>query len=51
MGRIDPRKESVSRIGLVLLRTAKTQWPEQDYDKSVWERKTYSYDVVSYFRL
>jgi hypothetical protein len=48
---IDPRKESVSRIGLVLLRTAKTQWPEQDYDKSVWERKTYSYDVVSYFRL
>jgi len=48
---IDPRKEPVSRIGLVLLRTAKTQWPEQDYDKSVWERKVYSYDVVAYSRL
>jgi len=48
---IDPRKEPVSRIGLVLLRTAKTQWPEQDYNKSVWERKAYSYDVVTYFKL
>jgi hypothetical protein len=48
---IDPRKERVSGIGLVLLRTAKTKWPEQDYDKSLWERKAFSYDVVAYFRL
>jgi hypothetical protein len=51
---IDPSREQVSRIGLVLIRIAKTQWPEQDYDKTVWERIEFSYhsdpNLVTYFR-
>ena len=47
---IDPRFEDVSRVGLVLLRIAKTKWPEQEYDESVWERKEYSPGLVAYFR-
>lgn len=42
-------------VGLVLLRIAKTRWPEQDYDKTIWERKDLSYhsdpNLVVYFRL
>ena len=42
-------------VGLVLLRIAKTQWPEQDYDKTIWERIDLSYhsdpNLVVYFRL
>lgn len=42
-------------VGLVLLRIAKTQWPEQDYDKTIWERIEFSYNsdpnLVAYFRL
>jgi hypothetical protein len=48
---IDPRLEDVSRVGLILLRIAKTEWPEQEYDESVWERKEYSPGLVAYFRL
>jgi hypothetical protein len=48
---IVPGKVQVSRVGLVLLRIGKTQWPEQDYDESIWERKEYPFDVVIYFRL
>jgi hypothetical protein len=52
---IDPSKEQLSRIGLVLIRIAKTKWPEQDYDKTVWERMEFSYhsdpNLVTYFRL
>ena len=48
---IDPNKESVSRIGLVLIRIGKTKWPEQEYDKSMWERKAYPFAVVTYVRL
>lgn len=47
---IDPRFEDVSSVGLVLLRIAKTKWPEQEYDESVWERKEYSFGLVAYFR-
>jgi len=47
----DPRKEQITRIGLVLIRIAKTKWPIQGYDKSIWERKEYPYDVVAYFGL
>jgi hypothetical protein len=32
---------SRSSVGLVFLRIAKTEWPEQDYDESIWERKEY----------
>jgi hypothetical protein len=46
-----PGKEEVPSIGMVLLRIAKTKWPEQEYDKSVWERKEYSPGLVAYFRL
>jgi hypothetical protein len=38
-------------VGLVILRIAKTKWPEQDYDETMWERKEYPLDVVIYFRL
>ncbi len=48
---IDPTKEQVSRIGLVLIRIGKTKWPEQEYDKSMWERKEYPFAVVAYVRL
>ena len=48
---IDPTKEQVSRIGLVLIRIGKTKWPEQEYDKSMWERKEYPFAVVTYVRL
>ena len=48
---IDPSKEQVSRVGLVLLRIAKTKWPAQEYDESVWERKEYPFVIVAYFRL
>lgn len=41
-------------VGLVLLRIAKTRWPEQDYDKTIWERIDLSYhsdpNLVVYFR-
>jgi hypothetical protein len=47
----DPGKEQVPRIGLVLIRIAKTKWPKQGYDKSIWERKEYPFDIVAYFRL
>lgn len=47
----DPRNEQVTRIGMVLLRIAKTKWPEQGYDESIWERKEYPLDIVAYFRL
>ena len=47
---IDPRKEPVSRIGLVLIRIAKTKWPESEYDKSMWERTEYPFDLVVYVR-
>jgi hypothetical protein len=47
----DPRKEEVSGVGMVLFRIAKTKWPEQEYDESVWERKEYSFGLVAYFRL
>ena len=48
---IDPRKEKVPPIGLVLLQIAKTEWPEPDYDESIWERKEYPLDIVVYFGL
>ena len=38
-------------MGFVILRIAKTNWPEQDYDETVWERKEYPFDVVIYFKL
>jgi hypothetical protein len=42
-------------VGLVLIRIAKTRWPEQDYDKTIWERIDLSYhsdpNLVVYFRL
>jgi hypothetical protein len=45
---------SSSSVGLIFLRIAKTKWPEQDYDKSVWERKEYPFvedpNLVAYFR-
>ena len=48
-------KVSRSSIGSVLLRIAKTEWPKQYYDETIWERKEYSFDddpnVVTYFRL
>jgi hypothetical protein len=47
----DPRKEQVTRIGLVLIRIAKTKWPIQGYDESIWERKEYPFDIVAYFGL
>lgn len=40
-----------SPIGLVLLRIAKTEWPEEHYDESIWERKEYPFGVVVYFGL
>ena len=46
-----PGKEEVPSIGMVLLRIAKTRWPRQEYDKSVWKRKEYSPGLVAYFRL
>jgi len=46
---------SSSSVGLVFLRIAKTEWPEQDYDESIWERKEYPFEddpnLVAYFRL
>ncbi len=48
---IDPRKVQVPPIGLVLIRIAKTKWPIQGYDESVWERKEYPFDIVAYFGL
>ena len=45
---INPIEEQVSRIGLVLIRIGKTKWPEQEYDKSKWERKEYPFSVVVY---
>ena len=49
---IDPSQEEVPRIGLVLLRIAKTRWPEQEYDEKVWERISHDFfKVVSYHRL
>ncbi|MHC4691355.1 MAG: glycosyltransferase family protein [Planctomycetota bacterium] len=42
---------SRSSVGLVFLRIAKTEWPEQDYDESIWERKEYPFDIVAYFGL
>ncbi len=48
---VDPGKEQVSRVGLVLIRIAKTKWPEQEYDKSMWERKEYLFAIVTYVRL
>lgn len=49
---IDPKKEEVSRIGLVLLRIAKTRWPDQEYDENVWGRIEHDFfGVVSYNRL
>jgi len=47
----DPRKELVPPIGLVLIRIAKTKWPIQGYDESIWERKEYPFDIVAYFGL
>lgn len=47
----DPRNEQVTRIGLVLIRIAKTKWPIQGYDESIWERKEYPFDIVAYFGL
>jgi hypothetical protein len=47
---IDPRKEPVSRIGLELIWIAKTKWPEPEYDKSMWERTEYPFDLVVYVR-
>lgn len=48
-------RTSNSSIGLVFLRIAKTKWPKQDYDKSIWERKEYPFvvdpNLVAYFRL
>ncbi len=48
---IDPREVQVPAIGLVLIRIAKTKWPIQGYDESVWERKEYPFDIVAYFGL
>ena len=49
---IDPTKEEVPSIGVVLLRIAKTRWPEQEYDENVWERKDHDFfKVISYHRL
>ena len=42
---------STSSVGLVVLRIAKTEWPEQDYDESIWEQKEYPFDIVAYFGL
>ena len=47
----DPRKEPVPSIGVVLIRIAKTKWPIQGYDESIWERKEYPFDIVAYFGL
>jgi len=48
-------RTSTSSVGLVFLRIAKTEWPEQHYDKSMWERKEYPFEddpnLVAYFRL
>ena len=48
-------RTSSSSVGLVFLRIAKTEWPEQHYDKSMWERKEYLFEddpnLVAYFRL
>lgn len=45
---------STSSVGLVFLRIAKTDFPEQHYDKTVWERKEYPFvedpNLVAYFR-
>jgi hypothetical protein len=49
---IDAKKDEVSSIGLVLLRIAKTRWPDPEYDENVWERIEHeSLGVVSYHRL
>ena len=49
---INPKEERVSRIGLVLLRIAKTRWPDQEYDENVWERIEHEFlGVVSYHKL
>ncbi len=47
----DPRNEQIPRIGVVLIRIAKTKWPIQGYNKSIWERKEYPFDIVAYFGL
>jgi hypothetical protein len=49
---INTKKEEVSRLGLVLLRIAKTRWPDQEYDENVWERIDHDFfSVISYHRL
>ena len=47
----DPRKVHVPPIGVVLIRIAKTKWPIQGYDESIWERKEYPFGIVAYFGL
>ncbi|MFC1676692.1 ArnT family glycosyltransferase [Planctomycetota bacterium] len=37
-------------IEFVLLRIAKTKWPEQDYDEQLWERKEYDIGFTVYIR-
>jgi len=48
-------KVLISPVGLVLIRIAKTKWPEQHYDESIWERIEYHFqndpNFVAYFRL
>ncbi len=48
-------KVLISAVGLVLIRIAKTEWPEQHYDESIWERIEYHFqndpNFVAYFRL
>jgi hypothetical protein len=49
------KRISKSAMGLVLLRIAKTDWPKQHYDKTVWERIEYTLpnepNLVAYFGL
>jgi len=37
-------------VEMVIIRIAKRNWPEQYYDKQIWERKAYNNDIAVYFR-